>query len=222
MKKLKLVPTVFGVAFVALAAFGGFYFKKYQDLKNNPPDATVAAQAENSRVIEAVGKLYKLPEGEEPTIFTVVDTEKLKQQYPALSAAEKDDKVILYTNAKIALVYRERDNKIVSVVNVTISQKTAVRLVGPQALRDAAKQTLAAKFAETIEIKSEADAKSTPPNTVVADLNGQAAELATQLAAALGGTAAVGTLPEGEEKPTDATIVIVLVQPQATPPVSPF
>lgn len=213
MKKISstknlVVPAVLVVIICALAAFGGVYFKKYQDLKNNPADPTQLAQAQNDKTIEEVAKLYKLPEGEEPTIFTVVDTEKLREQYPALSSAEQDDKVLLYTEAKIAIVYRPKDNKVVSVVNVTISQKVAVRIVGAQALRDATKQTLS-QLADVIELKGEVDAKTAPTVTTVVDLSGKQGELAKQISAALSGST-VGSLPAGEDVPTDVEIVIVV------------
>lgn len=209
--KKSVLPVLAILLIIGLGVFGGYYFKKYQDLKNNPADPTEIAKMQNAKTISEVKELYKLPDGEEPTIFTVVDTEKLKEQYPALSAAEKDDKVLLYTNAKVAIVYRPKDKKIVSVVNVTIAQKVAIRIVGTQAARDAVKKTLGEKFGDAVELKSEAEAKATPTATVVADVSGQQSQLAQQIAASISG-ASVGTLPEGEEKPSDTAIVIVAAE----------
>ncbi len=204
------------VVIVGLIAFGGFYFSKYENLKKNPPAPEESAKVQQDKIIEQVSKLYKLPEGEEPTIFTVVDTEKLKQQYPALSASEKDDKVLLYSTAKVALLYRPKDNKLVSVVNVSVAAKMTVRIVGPQALRDSAKAQLGAKFPEGIDYKGLTDAKGNYPSTIVVDVNGKASEQAKQVASALGANAAVGGLPEGEDKPTDAEILVIVGQSAST------
>lgn len=221
MKKISntnkaIKPAILTIVIVGLAAFGGIYFKKYQDLKNNPIDSTQIAEAQNNKTIEEVSKLYKLPEGEEPTIFTVVDTQKLKEQYPALSAAEQDDKVLLYTNAKVAIVYRPKDNKIVSVVNVTISQKVGVRIVGTQAARDAIKKVLSEKFAELVELKGEGDAKTSPTITTIVDVTSQQGELAQQISASVSGSQ-VGQLPAGEDAPNDVEILIVAGTPAASP-----
>ena len=60
-----------------------------------------------------------LPEDEIPTVATVSDPEKLKEQ-PFFSDAKKGDKVLIYANAKKAILYDPMANKIVTVAPINI------------------------------------------------------------------------------------------------------
>lgn len=53
------------------------YYYQYQLLKNNPQKVV---QQETADLVAAVSKLIVLPDGEEPTVATVSDPEKLKDQ----------------------------------------------------------------------------------------------------------------------------------------------
>lgn len=90
--------------------------KELADLKKNP---TVAAQNENNALIAKVGQLVVLPTGETPTIATVSDISKLKNQ-PFFSKAENGDKILIYTQAKKAYLYSVGLNKILDVAPVNI------------------------------------------------------------------------------------------------------
>ncbi len=83
----KIVMAVF---ILALIGFGGYYFKEYNDLKKNPVSSQEAQKQENQRIIESVGKLYSLPQGEEPTIFFVSDKDKLSEDYKQQEFFQKD------------------------------------------------------------------------------------------------------------------------------------
>jgi len=69
--------------------------------------------------IAAVGKLIMLPEGEEPTVATISDIEKLKDQ-AFFTHAQNGDKVLIYTTAKKAILYRAETNKIIDVAPVNM------------------------------------------------------------------------------------------------------
>ena len=70
-------------------------------------------------LIAAVGKLMVLPSGEEPTVATVTDVTKLEAQ-PFFKNAKNNDKVLIYSNAKKAILYRQSENKIIEVGDVNI------------------------------------------------------------------------------------------------------
>ncbi len=55
-----------------------------------------------------------LPNGETPTIATVSDPEALKDQVFFVDA-QKGDKVLIYSNAKKAILYRPGDDKIITI-----------------------------------------------------------------------------------------------------------
>ena len=107
------------VGLLAAGALAFYFYTRSNDLKNNPQKV---AQEENAALIAAVGKLIFLPEGEKPTIATVTEPEKLKDQ-PFFTNAKKGDKVLIYTNAGKAILYDPDSNKIVEIAPINIGQQ---------------------------------------------------------------------------------------------------
>lgn len=116
-----LVWVVSALVVLGLAAAAGYFFWQYNNLKNNP---NLAAQETTQRLVSKVGQLYAVPGDEQPTVAQVQDKEKLKDQ-AFFSKAENGDYIIIYTNAKLALLYREKDNKLINVGPVTISDQNS-------------------------------------------------------------------------------------------------
>jgi len=121
---MKILPWA-GIVVVLLVAgiVGGMQYKKVQklnqqvsELKKNPQQA---AEDQTNEIIAKVGKLIVLPEDERPTLATVTDPAALKEQ-PFFAKAEVGDKVLIYTNARKAILYSERDNKIKEVAPINI------------------------------------------------------------------------------------------------------
>lgn len=198
---------------VGLTIFGTVYYRRYQHLKKNPPSATDLAQAEIDRYIAEVGKLYDLPKNEKPQVATVKDKEKLKDQ-PFFSKAENDDITLIYTTAKLAILYRPSTKQIVNVSTVTVQEPAKVKILGPEAARGAAEKTLIESFKNDISVSDKADAKGSYTGVIVVDLSGQKAELAKKLAGSLKGRVET-TLPAGEDKPAGIDIVIIAATPAA-------
>lgn len=127
---LKSRNIVYGVlALITIASLAGaiyFYFQ-YQQTQLTLKNPTLAAQQEAAATVTAVGKLIDLPKSEQPTIATVSDITKLKDQ-PFFSKAQNGDKVLIYTQAKEAILYRPIDNKIISVAPVNLGSNTPVTL----------------------------------------------------------------------------------------------
>ncbi len=111
------------VAVVVLASLATAFYL-YSQLNQLKTDPQKAVQAESKDLIARVGRLIVLPEGEEPTIATVTDTELLKSQ-PFFVNAKKGDKVLIYTNARKAILYNPLDNKIVEVAPVNLGAPQA-------------------------------------------------------------------------------------------------
>lgn len=72
---------------------------------------------EVKKLIDEVGEKFVLPQGETPTIATVTDVEKLASQ-PFFKDAQNGDKVIIYGNAKQAILYRPSIQKIIAVSSI--------------------------------------------------------------------------------------------------------
>ena len=112
--KILLIASL--VLVVAFAAVAGFFFWKWQSLKANP---TVEAEATSIRLVEKISKIYDLPKGEKPTLALIQDKNKLKDQ-SFFAKAQNGDYLLMYTNAKLALLYREKDNKLINVGPINI------------------------------------------------------------------------------------------------------
>lgn len=191
---------------LALAGAAGFYFKKYNDLKNSTPEKL--QQAQTDQYIGEVGKLYSLPKNEKPDVATVKDKEALKKQYPFFDQAENGDVVLIYKDAKLAILYRPTTKKLVKVGPVNIESGVSIRVVGKETDRTGVEKLLndnKLTFTKT-------DPKTTVSGIIVVDVKGTNGEQAKKLAEIVKGQ--VGTLPAGEDKPTDVDL-LVFVGPTA-------
>ena len=82
------------------------------------------SQKEMESLITAVSKIIELPRGETPTIATVSELDKVKDQ-PFFKNAQQGDKVLVYQNAKKAYLYRPSEKKIIEVGVVNVSEGTS-------------------------------------------------------------------------------------------------
>lgn len=115
------------VVVVILAAGGYFYYQNQQANLQKKQPASAADQVK--KVVAEVGKLMELPTGEDPTVATVTDIDKLKDQ-PFFRKAKNGDQVLIYTKSKEAILYDPAANKIVEVAPLNIGTSSA-RLTGP-------------------------------------------------------------------------------------------
>src|SRR3989344_5484951 len=97
----KLIPYLLTVAVLISVGFSVYFWNEARILKANPQKA---AQEETRKLLADVSALIVLPEGENPTIATVTDPERLKEQ-PFFAKAKTGDKVLIYTNARNAVLY---------------------------------------------------------------------------------------------------------------------
>ncbi len=95
-----------------------FYYNQYQKTQALLKDPTKANQEQNKDLIGRVGKLIDLP-AETPTVATVIDKTKLASQ-PFFQRAQNQDRVLIFTQAKKAILYRPSSNKIIEVAPITI------------------------------------------------------------------------------------------------------
>lgn len=188
---------------VGLASSTVYFYKQYDDIKNNPVSADQAAQAEVDRYVGEVGKLYDLPKDEKPSVATVKDKDQLKDQ-PFFSKAVNGDVTLIYTNSKLAILYRPSTKQLVNVSTVTVADDATVKVIGEEAQRGAAVASLANA---QIKATNGGASKGTYVGVTVIDVSGTNAEQAKKIATALNGKLA--TLPEGETKPTDADILVI-------------
>ena len=138
-KKVSYLYMVIILLLVALVGLGVFGYFKYRQLTkensrlssdnqrlSNPEES---AKTEIARLKSDIAKLVEVPSGEEPTIATVTEIGKLKDN-PFYAKAENGDKVFIYAMAKKAFIYRPRTNKIIEVAAINPQDETSLKQDG--------------------------------------------------------------------------------------------
>lgn len=124
---------VIGIIIVVIFGVGAWKYREMsmqlRDLKTNPSKLQQFAQSDEQTLIATVGKLMVLPTGETPTIAQVSDATKLKDQ-PFFANAQNGDRVLIYTQARKAILYRPSINKIIDVAPVNIGSTTPTPTAG--------------------------------------------------------------------------------------------
>lgn len=115
-KKTKILIIGGGVLLVALAAAAFYFYQQYASLKNDP---AVQNKATATRITGDVAKVLKVPTDEEPQVALITDPDQLKSQ-SFYADAQKDDYLIVYQKAGIAIIYREKDRLLVNVDHVQV------------------------------------------------------------------------------------------------------
>ena len=212
----KFIAIILTVVIVILAGLSVYFFKQYKHLKDNP-DAVSQDTAKHT--VQMVGKIYAVPTDEEPTVAEVKDKEKLKDQ-AFFKGAQNGDKILIYTKNKVAIIYRENDNKIINVGPIALSDKdggeetkalTTVKVINGSSKTNKVEgivKSLEDKMGASLTIDStygDAKNKNVTKTTVIA-VNADKAATAQEIATALGGQ--VGQLPAGESKPNTDILVI--------------
>ncbi len=124
----KFLPILLVIIFLLLAGGFAWAIKGYFDLKNKLEQASLSQNEtnntleENKVLLEKVGKLIVLPADEEPTIATITDASALKAEQQFYRDAEDGYKVIIYMQAKKAIIYDESRNILVNVGPIFLNE----------------------------------------------------------------------------------------------------
>lgn len=209
---------------VALVLAGYLIYLKYQETRRlaNPAQAT---QEDVQKLIDRVGRLIVLPQGETPTVATVSDVTKLKDQQ-FFANAVNGDRVLIYQAAKKAYLYRPGENKIIEVAPVNIgpvneATPSTAKETQPAVIRfvlynGTATTGLTRKFEITLKERvpsaqvTDRDnaAADTYSSSLLIDISGTKKAQADTLARAL--DLKVSSLPKGEKAPQNADFLVIL------------
>lgn len=118
---LKIFLTIVFVFVIAILIGGGIFYYTKGSLQGRL-GASDKTSGEAKQLVAVVGKVYDLPSDEVPTIATVSDVSKLSGQ-EFFMRAKNGDKVLIYTKAKKAILYRPSTNKIIEVGPVNINNE---------------------------------------------------------------------------------------------------
>jgi hypothetical protein len=109
----RIIITILSVALVGALGFSSYLY--FNSGENNPKEAEQVTES----TIDAVARHLILPSGEEPTVATVTNLEELAGQ-PFFKNAKVGHRVLIYTNAKKAILYDPVVDRIVEVAPLTI------------------------------------------------------------------------------------------------------
>jgi hypothetical protein len=111
-----------------------YFYNQYQKSQNLLISTGAIVNVQDNELITAVGMLIMLPTNEQPRIATVNDKNQLPLN-PFFANAENGDKVLIYSQAKKAILYRPSINKIieVSVLDIESNNPTPAVSASPSA-----------------------------------------------------------------------------------------
>ena len=234
-KSLWLIVIIVILIVAAIPAY--YYYNQYKSAQMLLQNPGASADAAVQGLINKVGKLMELPTNEIPKIATVSDITKLKGQ-AFFANAQNGDKVLVYSQNKEAILYRESVNKIIQVAPVDLGAVAPTPVVVPSSVvavsptptptanPTPAAVTVAVYNGTTISglankaggeitqamtnatIAAKGDTKNNYAKTEVIDLSGNKGPAVTQIAKLLGGSVAT-VVPNGETKPSVDIFVIL-------------
>jgi hypothetical protein len=115
-RKNKIITLSLRLAAVVAIILAIYFYNQARILSHDPK---TAAAHEVEELVGVVSKIVILPENETPTIATVSDVAALKDQ-PFFAQAQKGDKVLIYTVAQKAVLYRPSVKKIVAFAPIKV------------------------------------------------------------------------------------------------------
>lgn len=198
----------------------------FQNANKNVLGSTEKQKEEVKSIVEKVSRHMQLP-GEEPTIATVSDIEKLQSQ-AFFNSSQNGDKVLIYPSTKKAILYRPSIDRIIDVGIVSLENRSTStqttptpqpKKTGPLKVtiwNGTTANGLTVKGEEALNKVKELDvverdnaSNNDYEGSIVVDLTGVDEGRVKEIAQAL--QANVADLPDGEKSP-DSDILVILGQ----------
>lgn len=121
MKKKTFLVTLLVLVIGAAVGAGVYLLRATDTFTSNAGDAQPQlTEQEVQSVVRGVGKLIRLPEGEEPVIASIIDVDQLVATQPFYEGAENGDFLLIYPQAAKAIIYSPKRNIIVNVGPIII------------------------------------------------------------------------------------------------------
>ncbi len=212
---------LFGILVIVAIAVAIYFYVQYQKTQAQLQNPTQASEQETKMLIEQVGKLIELPTREQPTIATVSDISELKGQTFFVNA-KNGDKVLIYAKAQKAILYDPVSQKVREVGPINMKPKAPLATPTPANLRvvlyngtttvgitSVVERELKTTQPTMVVIDKDNAKKSTYIKTIVVDITGKYASQSAALAQSVEGEV-VSALPEGEVRPDNADLVVIL------------
>jgi len=231
VKKHLIIPLIGGVLAVIAFVPALYFYREYSHTKKTLETTKTEMAKSGNAFVADLRSVMLLPDGEEPTIATVDDVEKVKMN-AFFTNAETGDKVVIFKSMKKAILYRPSIKKIIDMapVNVASSPATSVSTsASPTPIQKlntgsyqfilyngTTKVGLTKGYATIIEekiagakvIDTDNAAKKDYQTSLLVDVKGTRGSDATEVAKSLGLT--VSPLPAGETASASADFLIIL------------
>lgn len=208
-KRINKVNIILLLSVISLVSLSGYLYKELKDQKNSAPLSSEDAQKEAVVLKNKVSKMISLPD-EIPVIGTVNDKNKFKDQ-PFFNDVENGDRLLIFSESKKVVIYREKDNKLINVGPIAVTseaentaKKVSVLVSGSENSKDSTNEALAK--INGIKV-TKGSAKTKVDKSKVYDVDNNDSELAKQIASAIGAEV-VSSVPAGENNPEGVDLVI--------------
>lgn len=208
-KKKKIIPWKWTALIAMILIFAGsigsaFYF--YNQYKK----VTAGSSDEIKAMTERIEKFMDLPD-ETPTLATVTDKEKLKDQL-FFSKAENGDKVLVYLEARKAVLFRPGNNHVIEVTSLTGNADALAAPVQSQEVAAVPAQESQSSAVEEQPKQVENQSAETAPaeKTKVSVYNGTTVKgLAAKIAGQLSGMSSVEVSDTTNAKGTYSKTIVI-------------
>lgn len=228
--KYNLIPILIAGCLIGVGLSGYLFYQYYQTNQffKSIANKQVLTKEEMKSLLGEIGKIAKLPQREDPSVATVTDISKLKDQ-PFFADGKNGDRVLVYANAQKIVLYDPIIRKIVNIAPLTAGNAQAINNnAAPAAAPPVQTQakivlrngTAAAGLATKVETEikkafpqanifnKDNAAKENYEKTIVVVLNEAAKDAASNLAKTL--NSSIAALPSGESKPNGADILVII------------
>jgi len=206
---------VFLVLFITATGVAVYFYFQYNAIKNNP-DSIFKQEA--AQLTQKIGQFMELPK-EEPSVATITDKNKLKDQL-FFANSENGDKLLIFTKVGEAILYRPSINKIIAVAPINLQTpqaptsevtpsiiKVAIYNGGKKVGLAELMKTKLSSTVQNITVTTSNAQKNDYPKTLVINIKNVSNDFLKQIVQATSGE--ISNLPEGEIKP-DADILIIV------------
>lgn len=211
MRKMTLIIIVLGVLFLAAAILAVYFYRQYEMILRDPG---IVTRQEAKNLTQSISSFMELPKNEEPSVATITDKTKLTNQR-FFAKSENGDKLILYTKAGLAILYRPSTGKVVVSSPINYQDEAKKQPLRIAVFNGAKKPGLAEETKNKI-IKEIPDVIISTDNTQDENPYGQTLvvilsevdqKVVDKVVKIVGGQ--ISSLPKGEKKPDSDILVII-------------
>ncbi len=217
--KISKKPLIIFLVFlsITLLLLAGYFFYQYRNLSKSLLLPQLKNQEESLKLATSVGRLMLLPKDEVPTVANITDITALKDQL-FFKNADNGNKVLIYPNSKLAIIYDPQANIIINVGPINFAEQQNSQISKPRiGLRNGTnvvgityqiESTIQKAFPETNIVLKDKSSLINYEKTIVAVLNSGFETESATLSKFL--NVQVAKLPEGETKPEGVDILIIV------------